>query len=925
MKVSRRCLLLSGAAFGALFCSVPACAGLIHRQGSSFNGGKTQVNFQFPNGNSGEYPFLNLLKSGGTWQYVTGGNGPVLPTNLDANGYPTTIPGGTNGQFLVTFIPSNLSRPGNYAISWDGNGTIIASTGSPVAYSITAATNASQAVLTLSATNGGVTGALTAQNAPAVNQTLAITGAAGGTWSGLNTSVVVQSVNLGASQITVNINSTGFGTYTGSSGAAANSPTNTNGVGGRYMFLPSTAASITQINVGIASVGSPIITNMKFYHIDDEVDLAAGKVFGKQFLLRLQQANFGVYRFLNWGWRNTSNTTIWANRKPSGYVTWAGQELRSNLWCTPLTNIGRDYSITGNGSGVPASGAPADKMVVLCNINTSITNTKPSVTFNVGASSITWATHGLSLNDPVGFQFNGGNQFPTPLSNSGNYYVSNVIDANTIQISATSGGASITFGGSQSGTIYGSRQPTLSLNGTTAIPVKNSVGVTFGISDIMLANVACSFIYDAELGSWLMFGGNTTEGGIYLNDGIPPDICLQLCAQTGAHPYWVEGYMMCAPITDYSAGLANLCAAHSAAKKNGGWMVPRFETLNELWNTNANPTNYCISKAQSYTGWSATSTVNFMNMAGKASSLLGQAINAVYGGTPSTQTNYQVICGVQTTVFTSLPIHSQDPRLTSDLYVSTQGGSAASNWVTHVCCAQYLTPFSAFNGTEATYAVAYAGCLFNATISGTTLTISSAGNILTSGGAITAGATLFGPTIPAGVTLSGATITSGSAFPATMTLSQNLGVIGSQSYVVGSDLTAPTSYVASLSGTSAQTFTLQYVQLCYQNISAWAAGLGVTKMCGYEGGYSPDYSVGGIATTPTNLLRWSGKNESALQGFTTTNYNNFIGAPTGGNIAEFPSCFQLGGQWPSANAWSILEDVYQNPLPPQFLAIQAFH
>jgi hypothetical protein len=87
-------------------------------------------------------------------------------------------------------------------------------------------------------------------------------------------------------------------------------------------------------------------------------------------------------------------------------------------------------------------------------------------------------------------------------------------------------------------------------------------------------------------------------------------------------------------------------------------------------------------------------------------------------------------------------------------------------------------------------------------------------------------------------------------------------------------------------------------------------------MCGYEGGYSTNYGD----NVQINALRAAGKNVAVLQDYTTTNYMNFLAA--GG---EFPSCFQLGGPAPSANAWSVLEDIYQNPPPPQWRAIVGFN
>src|SRR5262249_49070451 len=110
----------------------------------------------------------------------------------------------------------------------------------------------------------------------------------------------------------------------------------------------------------------------------------------------------------------------------------------------------------------------------------------------------------------------------------------------------------------------------------------------------------------------------------------------------------------------------------------------------------------------------------------------------------------------------------------------------------------------------------------------------------------------------------------------------------------------------------------------YINIKAWAAGFGVNKMTAYEGGYSPDFTGGGVSQV--DILRFAGKlvtsspgNATGLQGYTKINYDNFIAA--GG---EFPSMYIFTGIYPSGNVWSVFEDIYQ-PNPPQIEAVKAFN
>jgi hypothetical protein len=116
-------------------------------------------------------------------------------------------------------------------------------------------------------------------------------------------------------------------------------------------------------------------------------------------------------------------------------------------------------------------------------------------------------------------------------------------------------------------------------------------------------------------------------------------------------------------------------------------------------------------------------------------------------------------------------------------------------------------------------------------------------------------------------------------------------------------------------------FTLRRVAEMYVNWKAWALSFGVRSMCGYEGGYSPD--LGG--SEQVRALRAASKRAECLEAFTTANYRNFVSLTMAGFKAEFPSCFQLSGATPTDNAWSVLDDVYETPGPPQWRAIVAFN
>jgi hypothetical protein len=238
-------------------------------------------------------------------------------------------------------------------------------------------------------------------------------------------------------------------------------------------------------------------------------------------------------------------------------------------------------------------------------------------------------------------------------------------------------------------------------------------------------------------------------------------------------------------------------------------------------------------------------------------SVLGQAVSSVYAGD---RTKYQVLCGVQTATGDSPGgTVGSNERLASTKYVgqatppqSPYTKSAASNWVTHICCAQYFAPSEYGTPQEVADAAAY---------------VAAAGN------------------------------------PALQ-------------------LSIATAY-ASTANSGSGPFTLSKCAIFYANWKAWAQGFGIQRMCGYEGGYSPDYTEGG--QSQVDILRAASKQVVLLSGLTTLNYNNFVNLSDSGFVAEFPSCYQLSGPAPSSMVWSVLEDAYQTPNPPQWKAIVAFN
>ena len=402
--------------------------------------------------------------------------------------------------------------------------------------------------------------------------------------------------------------------------AIVGSKISTNG-SGRYEF----GTSEDRFVIGISSIGNPRITDLKVFHVDDEAALNSGEIFGTKFKQRLVEANFGVIRFAEWQYCNSTNVTTWATRKPITYVVYSGSEFRASLYAGLTTNVGAAYH------AMLPNFILADKATVIV-------------------------------------KFNASGDGPCTLNVSGTGDI-NILDENA---DALSSGKSSPVGGT-----------------------RHSIA---------------TLVYDATLNAWIKQGGDLAVGSKGIENGCPPELMVRLCAEVGAHPYFVTPPFSIDPATNYIPSLASLCRANGPP-----WMIPRFEGPNECWNTapGAYSTGYAKAKATAY-GWGA----DFHNWYGKIMSVLGQAVSTAYG---NDRKKYQVLCGVQT-VMANHPgaMSSCNARLASTKYLSqssppqsTYAKSAASNWVTHICCAQYFQPSDFGTQRETAAAADYAAAADN--------------------------------------------------------------------------------------------------------------------------------------------------------------------------------------------------------------------
>lgn len=432
-------------------------------------------------------------------------------------------------------------------------------------------------------------------------------------------------------------------------------------------------------------------------------------------------------------------------------------------------------------------------------------------------------------------------------------------------------------------------------------------------------SLAC-LVYDAVLNGWIKQGGSA-EGTTGLNNHVPPELLVRLCGEVGAHPSISIPTLACTPMTNFTTQFATYCRDSGPS-----WMVPFIEPPNELWNTAAffYQTTYANNIASAY-GWGANQNNEWY---GKALSTIGQDVSAVYS---DNRTRYRVICGVKTVdAVNGTGTSSSNVRLNSTQYLTgspaVQSGyvlSAAKNWVTDICCAQYYNPSAQTDGTQATRATAFAGKLFDASASAGVLTVTA---INASNSAnIAVGDTLFDTPyfavsgIARGITIS--SLGTGTGGTGTYNLSQSI-TFTSRDCSAATDLTAAATYAAT-ANSGAHITRLAGVATAYSAWKTWAQGLGVNRMCGYEGSYSPDFASGGNALA--DMLKEASKQDPELIWFTFINYNNFFNLTGGGFTADFPSFLSLSFNpnitGYSGNVWPALEDIYQSPNPPQWEAL----
>ena len=456
-----------------------------------------------------------------------------------------------------------------------------------------------------------------------------------------------------------------------------------------YFYLNSTSAAPNNIR------------NIVFCHVDDEATLAAGGVFQTRF--KSFMAYCGVLRFMDMQNITGTNVVNWADRPPIDHYSYGNgynyvaympsQHCYDTATQTPgggLNNLA--YTITIPGFSL------VDKARIICRFDKapgSAGNLQmmTSITKSSGAGQPTT----IGLNGTPNFVV--GQQIFIPyffLSAGGtlandmcyqNPTVTNVDNIrNTIQVNIDTHLSTGTFNASAQS--YLRPIVTLSINGGTAIPIGNEGGLPQGNQVFSVAKSKVStLVYDATLGTFVCSGAG-------INGGWPPEICVQLCNEVGAHPWFCIPLLACdaqgnlPTLPDYTTQLAT----YSKNNLKAG-LIPRFEPSNEIWNNTARR-DYAVwrqwkrnvSAVGSGLSSSYLNVFDFNNWYGQASSEIGQLVSAVYSGD---MTKYQIIVGWQLWGgYTGTWVY----RLTCPVYYFLSGNDAskyAYKWATHIAGASY--------------------------------------------------------------------------------------------------------------------------------------------------------------------------------------------------------------------------------------------
>jgi hypothetical protein len=471
---------------------------------SPFNGGRTQFNTTGPQ-SGGDYTFINLMKMSQGWSYNSPPSGTTAPpvpiSELDSNGYITSVVAGTTGVYTVFQMPSQSQYGGTWILQWDGGGTL-------------------------------QFGAFGVAN---------VTPGSGVTWDGLNL------------------------VSTGGTGNSATFTVVGNPAGGAGVRVKLTNASPNHVrNILVCKFGNSnvaygysqddytLYTNGLQFS-PQHLALVKSARPGVIRSLGWGGASQGT---------NGNNIATWAQRRPKGYVSYGGFYHQAALYTGTTTHSGSDYTLSSAGFSLtnkiqvylqfdatsPQNG--------LTNISWSTTNTV--------AINIPWTAHGLSVGNTVCFgntgqtpaALNSGQTyFINNVVDANNFTVSATSGGASVVANATTSGTMrgvsiprININGTGFVPITGQQTPfpdnVFIGFGTVFYP---SVGGPSGSISYL--------IYDATVGYFYL-----TQGGCV--PGVPPEVFMDYCAAIGSYPHITAPFLSLEPVSDFMTSWATYATSN---------------------------------------------------------------------------------------------------------------------------------------------------------------------------------------------------------------------------------------------------------------------------------------------------------------------------------------------------------------------------
>lgn len=395
---------------------------------------------------------------------------------------------------------------------------------------------------------------------------------------------------------------------------------------------------------------------------------------------------------------------------------------------------------------------------------------------------------------------------------------------------------------------------TFNKNGTGALPILSPSGgaLSSGQRPTSTASPIMTLVYDAGFNSWIKFGGDSNTGSVYLNNGHPIEVCMELCKIVGAHPFFPMPYLSMdatGGCTDFPASLASYIKTNYQDTVCT-WMVPRFEGPNETWNNQFSQTAYADNRqivrngsvgalsatAFSYTGTGTSGTSTITATGASAFQLYA---NIFVGGTWTGLTGWtgNNVYVIELNVGGDPNTIKVNRAPTSGTWVSggtiQSGTSDRHNWIGRV--GSYLG-----QAIAGVWGVAKANVHDVATA---TTKYQTLVGVQSSGTPSGQNNRLSAPQLVAEGGDSAAdwtTTVTNAQYSAPVQRGRPEEVGLAWLYNQGTTSAAGT-YVDGLTGSSSVASSLGFLLTQYGGWKTWAQGFSINRMCGYEGGYSPDY------------------------------------------------------------------------------------